>query len=254
MHIHFIVHESFEAPGAYEFWAQSRGYSVSYSRVYQGDPLPASAEGIDFLIVMGGPQSPATTKDECPHFDAAAEISLIVECVAAGCAVIGICLGSQLIGEALGARFGHSPEKEIGKFPIHLTRDGLTNDKFAHFGNSLDVGHWHNDMPGLTPDAKIIAYSEGCPRQIVEYSKLVYGFQCHMEFNSEVIEQLIVNADPVLETLAHHRFVQQAEVLKQNDYSDMNAKLSMFLDKLSEEYKVAKSCLNDRRLWAPSTR
>jgi len=203
--------------------------------------LPKSADGIDWLIVMGGPQSPATTKDDCPHFDAAAEISLISRCVAANRAVIGICLGSQLIGEALGAKFDHSPEKEIGKFPIMLTSDGLTNEKFTHFGDRFDVGHWHNDMPGLTPEAKIIAYSEGCPREIVEYSKLVYGFQCHMEFNAEVIELLIANADPALETLSHYRFVQQAEALRQNDYSDMNAKLFMFLDKLSEEYKSAQS-------------
>lgn len=241
MHVHFIVHEAFEAPGAYAAWAHSRGHTVSHANVYQGDPLPASADGIDFLVVMGGPQSPSTTKDECPHFDAAAEISLIARCVAADRAVIGICLGSQLLGEALGARFGHSPEKEIGKFPIILTQDGLANEKFAHFGPRLDVGHWHNDMPGLTPDAKIIAFSEGCPRQIVEYGRLTYGFQCHMEFTPEVIELLIANADPALETLAHHKFVQQAETLRQNDYSEMNSKLFVFLDRLSEEYEAAHS-------------
>ena len=236
MRIHFIVHELFEAPGAYEIWAQSRGHSVSSSRVYEGEKLPESPEGIDFLIVMGGPQSPATTLDECAHFDAAAEKSFIFRSITAGCAVIGVCLGSQLIGEALGAKVEHSPEKEIGKFPICLSQDGLANDKFTHFGASLDVGHWHNDMPGLTPDAKIIAYSEGCPRQIIEYSKLVYGFQCHMEFNKEVIELLIASSDPSLETLARHPFVQQADTLRENDYADMNAKLFVFLDKLSAEY------------------
>lgn len=239
MRIHFIIHESFEAPGAYELWAQSRGHSISYSRVYEGEQLPKSPAGIDFLIVMGGPQSPATTLDECPHFDAAAEKALISQSIGAGCAVLGVCLGSQLIGEALGARFEHSPEKEIGKFPIRLSQDGLCNDKFSHFGDSLDVGHWHNDMPGLTPEAKIIAYSEGCPRQIIEYSKLVYGFQCHMEFNREVIERLIASSDPSLETLAHHKFVQQPDALRANDYSDMNEKLFVFLDKLSEAYKSA---------------
>lgn len=159
--------------------------------------------------------------------------------VAGNRTVIGICLGSQFIGEALGAGFDHSPVKEIGKFPIFLTCDGLANEKFAHFGSWLDVGHWHNDMPGLRPDTKIIAYSEGCLRQIVEYSKRVYGFQCHIEFIREVIELLIANADPSLETLTHHRFVQQAEALRQNDNSDMNSKLFMFLGKLSEEYKTA---------------
>ncbi|MDG2512957.1 hypothetical protein P7B04_09645 [Sphingobium yanoikuyae] len=79
------------------------------------------------LIVMGGPQSPATTTDECPHFDAAAERGLIARFVEAGKPVVGICLGSQLIGEALGAAHGHSPEKKIGKFPISLTPEGRAN-------------------------------------------------------------------------------------------------------------------------------
>ena len=245
MRIHFIIHESFEAPGAYEQWAQSHGHSVLYSRVYEGEKLPKSPDGIDFLIVMGGPQSPSTTLDECPHFDAAAEKLFIAQCITAGCAVIGVCLGSQLIGEALGARFERSPEKEIGKFAIQLSQDGLTNKKFYHFGSDLEVGHWHNDMPGLTPNSKIIAYSEGCPRQIIEYSKLVYGFQCHMEFNKQVIELLIASSDPSLEMLAQHKFVQQADALRENDYSDMNAKLFVFLDKLSEEYKLMRTAPGD---------
>ena len=237
MHVHFVVHESFEAPGAFESWAENRGYSVGYSRMHLGDRLPASSEGIDLLVVLGGPQSPATTREECPHFDAAAEKSLISRCIAAQTAVIGVCLGSQLIGEALGALFSPSPEKEIGKFPIFLTDEGLRNEKFNHFGAILEVGHWHNDMPGLTPGAKIIAYSEGCPRQIVEYTNLVYGFQCHMEFNQEVME-LLIAAETALPMLTRHRFVQQPEVLRKHDFSDMNEKLYGFLDKLVLEYRA----------------
>lgn len=29
MRVHFIVHESFEAPGAYETWAINRGHDVT---------------------------------------------------------------------------------------------------------------------------------------------------------------------------------------------------------------------------------
>ena len=111
MRIHFIVHESFEAPGAYEIWAKNHGHDVTHSRVYIGDRLPPDPEGIDFLIVMGGPQDPDTTQEECPHFDSDSEQTLIASAVNAGKAVIGVCLGSQLIGESLGARFAHSPEK-----------------------------------------------------------------------------------------------------------------------------------------------
>lgn len=236
MRVHFIIHESFEAPGAYEQWATSHGYDVSFSRVYEGDALPASVEDIDFLIVMGGPQDPATTTAECAHFDALAEQRTIAAAVKAGKAVIGICLGSQLIGEALGTRFSHSPEKEIGKFPITLTEEGMQHELFNHFGRTLDVGHWHNDMPGLTPDATVIAHSEGCPRQIVAYSDLVYGFQCHMELTPEVVELLIANSEKDLSRAAEYRFVHTPAELRAHDYRNMNQALFTFLDKLADHY------------------
>lgn len=238
MRVHFIVHESFEAPGAYETWAKNRGHDVTYSRVYAGDELPADTEDIDFLIVMGGPQDPATTLEECPHFDSKGEQALIASAVKAGKAVIGICLGSQLIGEALGAPFAPSPEKEIGKFPITLTEDGSRDAMFSHFAKTLDVGHWHNDMPGLTPDAKIIAYSEGCPRQIVSYSDRVFGFQCHMELTPDIVELLIAHSEKDLSRAAEYRFVNTPEQLRAHDYSEMNQVIFGFLDKLEAHYKA----------------
>ena len=233
MHIHFIIHEHFEAPGAYEIWGKSRGCSLSYTRVYQGDPLPEELGHTDLLIIMGGPQSPATTREECPWFDAQAEKALISRAIEAGKTVIGVCLGSQLIGEALGAAFCHSPEKEIGKFPVRLTDAGKANPLFEGFGSVLNVGHWHNDMPGLTPQAKVLAYSEGCPRQIVQYSERVYGFQCHMELTPEVVELLIEHSQSDLRRAGEFRFVETAEKLRSHDYREMNQVLFSFLDKLT---------------------
>lgn len=243
MNVHFVMHESFEAPGAYETWVASRGHKAAWSRVYAHEPLPRSVENIDLLVVLGGPQSPATTREECPHFDAAAECALMAKCIAAGKAVIGVCLGSQLMGEALGARHEHSPEKEIGKFPIELTASGKADHKVAHFGESLEVGHWHSDMPGLTADAQVLATSAGCPRQIVRYGDLVYGFQCHMEFTREVVELLIAASEGDLAALKNHRFVQQPGALRANDYDAMNEKLFGFLDKLMAAYAAAREPL-----------
>lgn len=233
MNIHFIQHEVFEAPGAYLEWAEKRNHNITFSKVYENQPLPETVEKMDMLIIMGGPQSPDTNKEECPHFDAKAEIALIRKAVNAGKAVVGVCLGSQLIGEALGAKFEHSPEKEIGVLPIQLTPDGLKDKNIAHFGSSLLVGHWHNDMPGLTSKGKILATSIGCPRQIVAYSDLVYGFQCHMELTPEVIELLIAQEEDFLNNNTKHRFVQKPDEIRNFDYSEMNSKLFQFLDNLA---------------------
>lgn len=237
MHIHFIVHEHFESPGACLHWAQDRDYTIGWSRVYAGDPLPANADGFDMLVVLGGPQSPRTTLAECAYFDTHAEQNLIAQAIAAGRIVIGICLGSQLIGEALGAPVMQSPEKEIGHYPVTLSVEGLRDPNIAHFGPALVVGHWHNDMPGMTPTATVLAASEGCPRQIVKYGDRVYGFQCHMEFDAEVIERLITHSQEELEAAKGRRFIRSVQEMRSWDYREMNQKLWTFLDNLVTHYR-----------------
>jgi len=237
--IHFIQHESFEAPGAYLNWAEARGHKVRFSKVYEGAPLPQSVSGIDLLIVMGGPQSPQTTREECPHFDGPAEMDLIRKAIDAGKAIVGVCLGAQLMAEALGASVEHSPEKEIGVFPISLN-DAGRNDKLIHHFGSLAVGHWHSDMPGLTREGRILASSEGCPRQIISYAPFVYGFQCHMEFTPELIELLIASDETPQESSTRNRFVQSPDEIRRFDFSEMNVKLFGFLDKLAAGYAEKK--------------
>ncbi|MEJ5105965.1 type 1 glutamine amidotransferase [Chryseobacterium sp. MYb328] len=236
MNIHFIQHEVFEAPGAYLDWAMTRGYHATFSKIYDNQLLPETADHLDVLIILGGPQNPSTTQKECPHFNAKAETDLIQKAINGGKVVVGVCLGSQLIGEALGASYSHSPEKEIGVFPIELTEEGLGDEKLSHFGQTLSVGHWHNDMPGLTAQSKILATSKGCPRQIVAYSDLVYGFQCHMELTPEVVEQLIASDEELVLKSSQYKFVQSPDEIRSFDYREMNAKLFIFLDQLVKIY------------------
>lgn len=192
MKIHIIMHESFESPAAIEIWAKDKRHDVSYTRLYAGDMFPENND-FDFLVVMGGPQSPATTVKECPYFDAQKEITFIKKAIEQNKTLLGVCLGAQFIGEALGAQFGHSPNREIGVFPITLTEDGKQDPIIGTFPEKFPVGHWHGDMPGLTSESKVLATSQGCPRQIVRYAPKIYGFQCHFEFTPEAIEGMIKN-------------------------------------------------------------
>lgn len=229
------MHESFEAPAAIEQWAKNKGYEISYTRLYLGETYAEEVNDFDFLVIMGGPQSPATTLLEDPHFDYQKEVAFIKKAIEADKYLVGVCLGAQMIGEALGAKFENSPNREIGKFPITLTDDGKYDPHFSSFPEKLEVGHWHGDMPGLTLATKILAKSVGCPRQIVKYTPKIYGFQCHLEFTPEAIEGLIKNSTKVLEEYKNLPFVQNAETLRKNDYSEMNNFLYHFLDSLTEK-------------------
>ena len=227
--VHIIQQEEWVAPGAILDWAIERGFAVTTTRVWEFESLPERAEA-DLLVILGGWQSPATTPDQCPHFDSAAQQRLIRAFVDAGRAVLGVCLGAQLLGSALGAPFARSPEREIGAVPARLTEAGRADRCLRAFPDVFEAGQWHADMPGLTPDAAVLAVSEGCPRQIVRYGEKVYGFQTHMEFTRAIIEGGIASVGG--EIRAKGRFVQSADELRAIDYGRMNALLKTFLDAL----------------------
>jgi GMP synthase (glutamine-hydrolysing) len=187
------------------------------------------------LIILGGPQCPETTEQECHYFKVDEEVSFIKTSIKSGKAVVGVCLGSQLIGEALGAMFEKSLNREIGYFPIELTDYAVEHAKFSHFNHKL-VGHWHNDMPGLTSSSKVLATSAGCPRQIVEYSNIVYGFQCHLEFTPESIAELITNSSDDFANMTQHNYIERPEQIVAGNSLSMNRFLFKFMDNLVVAY------------------
>jgi GMP synthase (glutamine-hydrolysing) len=236
MKVHFVVHEAYEGPGAFDAWINDRGYDASFSRVYLGQSVPATAEGIDLLVVLGGPQSPGTTLGECPHFDSAAEQALIYAAISAGIMVVGVCLGAQLIGASLGAGCEQAEEAEIGVYPIRLTAEGAADPRLAGFWPVIDVGHWHHDMPGLTAGAKVLASSGGCSRQIMQYGEFVYGFQCHPEFTRESVAAMIENSPGELAASSGRPYVQDATEILGHAFEHMNAALFGFLDRLTADH------------------
>ena len=237
MKIHVIQHDDWVEPGEYLAWAERNGHEVSYTRVWKREALPQGTE--DMLVVLGGFQCPDTTTEECEYFHAEDEMALIRRYAEAGRIVIGICLGAQLLGQALGAHYGKSPEREIGPVPARLTAEGRRDSFLRHFPEVFDAGEWHNDMPGLTEEAVILAESDGCPRQIVRYGNFLYGFQTHMEFTSGIIREGLEKSGGDLEKSG--RYIQSREELLAYDYTEMNRLLSGFLDNIAEEYMKQRS-------------
>lgn len=228
MRIHIIMHASFEGAGAIKNWAMNNGHTISYTHTYKGESLPDISE-LDFLVVMGGPQSP-TQLDKYPYLRD--EINFTRKAIDQNKLVIGVCLGAQIISESLGAKTEQSPNKEIGVYPITLTEEGLKDNIFKNFPASFDVMHWHNDMPGLPEGATLLAYSEGCPRQAIKYNDRVYGLQCHMEMTNELIKGMVEHCTSDLKP---GKYIQNAEELLGQDMADINQMMMNILNHLAEK-------------------
>ena len=222
MNILCLTHADFESPGAIEKWAKNRGYHFQIKKPYKGEKLDSH---FDMLIIMGGPQSPQKV-DEFPYL--ADEIDLIKAAIPQNKRVLGFCLGAQLIGEALGAPTGRSPEKEVGVYPVTLTEEGKKDPLLTDLPDNFPVIHWHNDMPGLLEDSALLAYSEGCPRQIIRYKPLVYGFQCHLEIDLDGIKTMV---QAVPEDLKESKFTQSKDELLEQDYDSINKMMVNLLDR-----------------------
>ena len=98
MHAHFFQHVPFEGLGSIGPWLEARRAVVTATRFFEDAVLP-EAEGLDLLIVMGGPMS---VNDEELHPWLIAEKRFIAQAIRRGKAVLGVCLGAQLIAAALG--------------------------------------------------------------------------------------------------------------------------------------------------------
>ncbi|EKD71593.1 MAG: hypothetical protein ACD_46C00152G0002, partial [uncultured bacterium] len=168
------------------------------------------------------------TIDKAPYLRD--EIELIKQAIKLNKRVLGICLGAQLIAEALGAKTERSPNREIGMYRVDLLEAANHDPIFKNFPANFKVMHWHSDMPRLTDGVELIAKCDGCPRQIFRFGDRIYGFQCHFELTKELVEAMIKDCNDDLKV---GKYVMSPEELMALDYSEINAQMDKVLDYLS---------------------
>ena len=175
--------------GSIETWLQTRQHPLTVTRFYQDDALP-DLDAINCLIVMGGPMS-VHDDDRFPWLQS--EKHFIERAIQQSKWVIGICLGSQLIADVLGARVYANRGKEIGWFPIELTAAGRQSPLLGFLPDRLDVFHWHGDTFDLPSGALHLAQSEACLHQAFVYGERVIGLQFHLETTPAGVRDLVEN-------------------------------------------------------------
>ena len=189
MKIHYIQHVPFETIGCIAEWCNKQQHTVTGTHIYRQEPLP-STDQFDWLIVMGGPMS---TGDEQQHPWLADEKECISQAITQGKIVLGICLGAQLIAEALGASVYANPQKEIGWFPITFHAVAHQSPRFNFVPATLEVFHWHGDTFDMPPGAIHLASSIACPNQAFSYQERVIGLQFHLEMTREGIQAIVAH-------------------------------------------------------------
>ena len=175
MKISVLQHAAFEGPGEIATWAARQGHATSVHHLYRGDALPRP-DSFDLLVVMGGEMNIYQYRD-WPWLRP--ERELIRSAMAQGKRVVGICLGAQLIADALGARVFQNTEIELGWMPVMWT--DAVRASFPGLPNTATVLHWHGDTFELPAGATRLAASPACPEQGFLIENKCLALQFHME-------------------------------------------------------------------------
>lgn len=159
------------------------GSRLRIIRVDRGEALPPDLDGITGLVSCGGPQSAYGNE---PWL--AAEMSLIRDAHGAGVPVVGLCLGAQLLAQALGGEVKKSATPELGWFNVSLSPVGREDPVLAGIPWTSTQFCWHFDeIVTAPPEARILASSERCRVQAFAVGLFSYGFQYHFEWDRAII-------------------------------------------------------------------
>jgi GMP synthase-like glutamine amidotransferase len=227
MNIHILQHVPFEGAGSIGEWALAKGYPLTTTRLYAGEPFPA-LEQFDLLVIMGGPMS---IHDEPQYSWLKGEKWFAGQVIDSGKPVLGVCLGAQLLAEVLGGEVYPGKQKEIGWFPIALDKDFTRHPLGAQLAPQMTVFHWHGETFTLPPGAQRIASSAACENQGFIYRDQVIALQFHLETTPFSAQSIIEHC---ADELVDAPYIQSAEAIIGNSshYAGINNTMRQILEYL----------------------
>lgn len=190
-----LQHHPVETPGVFAEVLEECGMPTHVVRLDLRDPVPSNPRCFSALIVMGGPMG----VDEEDHYPwLRDELQLLREAIALDLPTLGVCLGSQLIAKAAGARVGPGPEKEIGWYSLMLTAEGMRDPLFSRFPATFDAFEWHGDVFDLPPGSVGLVSSARYPTQAFRVGHRVYGLLFHLEVTPTMVRKMVEAFDEEL--------------------------------------------------------
>jgi GMP synthase-like glutamine amidotransferase len=186
VHILVFQHVEVEHPGIFRHFWKDAGVRWTAVELDHGEQIPSNLSGYDALVVMGGPMD-VWQKEAHPWLTT--EIAAIREFVVRlGRPFLGVCLGHQLLAEALGGHVGPGTEPEVGPCPVRLTQHHAGDALLNGFPSPLTTFQWHGAEVNMLPaDAVVLAETDACPIQAFRWGTCAYGLQFHAEITSETV-------------------------------------------------------------------
>jgi GMP synthase (glutamine-hydrolysing) len=229
-----VKHIDIEGPGTLGDFLKEQGEPFSIVELGAGQRLPDDPKAYKAVVVLGGPMN-VDEEDRFPFLRP--ENDFIQKVLKAGVPYLGICLGSQLLAKAAGARVVRSPVKEIGWYQVQLTAEGKKDPLFKGFREDDPIYHWHGDMFQIPSNGHLLARARGCPHQALKVGSNAYGLQFHVEVTDKSIKEWcdeycendlpgrLDHAQSMMEDYWKHKkiFDAQAKRLYQNFLEIMNA-------------------------------
>lgn len=179
-------HVHFEDVGTLGPLLGEHGYRVEYLDPGTEAIDVERVDDADLLIVLGGPIGVHDT-DSHPFLHA--EKEAVARRADLGRPMLGICLGAQLIAEALGAEVRPTGAVEIGYAPLELTTLGLASPLRSLQG--VPVLHWHGDAFTIPDGADHLARTPGFPNQAFR-TETTLALQFHLEADHRTIGRWLI--------------------------------------------------------------
>jgi GMP synthase (glutamine-hydrolysing) len=175
-----IRHTPYEGIAGFRAPVEAAGYAIE--RIDISDPAFAEIDfdEPDLLLVMGGPMGVYETDRHpwIPH-----EITRLARRIMLDRPTLGVCLGSQMVAAAMGARVYAGPVKEVGFAPVEISAAGL-GSPLRHIEN-VSILHWHGDSFDLPQGVELLASTGKYPNQAFRRGDNLLALQCHPEMGED---------------------------------------------------------------------
>lgn len=187
MRVLVFQHIAIEHPGLLRDFLAADGSTMVAVELDVGEPVPP-LDGFDALWVMGGPMD---VWEEDKHPWLGPEKTAIREAVRErAMPFLGVCLGHQLLADALGGRVVPMATPEVGILDVELTQIGRHDSLFTGLDPILPSLQWHGaEVVELPPGAQVLASSSIAPVQAFRVGERAYGLQFHVELTQATVAE-----------------------------------------------------------------